>query len=264
MKYPSEYIVGMRVDVLNYETATDQILQWSEERSNRRVCVANVHMAMESHDDKSFNEVVNRADMVTSDGMPLVWALKILGHKDASRVYGPDLLLEICRGASKRKIPIGLYGGTSDRLREFKETLERRFPDIVIACSIAPPFRPLTEDEDDAYTRELVESGVRIIFVGIGCPRQERWMADHARQIPATMIGVGAAFDFHSGHVRQAPVLLQRFGMEWAFRLAMEPRRLWKRYMKHNPRFVFLFLHQVLWSNRSNHSSDTSTAAVHP
>jgi N-acetylglucosaminyldiphosphoundecaprenol N-acetyl-beta-D-mannosaminyltransferase len=190
--------------------------------------------------------IVNGAALVTPDGMPLVWGLRQLGIEEAARVYGPTLTLHLCEAAARSGVPVALYGGTDESLAAFTAFLHDRFPGMRVVCGIAPPFRPLTTDEDDAYTREIVASGARILFVGIGCPKQERWMAEHTRKIPAVMLGVGAAFDFHSGRVRQAPALMQRMGIEWLFRLCIEPRRLLKRYLKHNPRFVVLFGSQLL------------------
>ncbi|WP_017651400.1 WecB/TagA/CpsF family glycosyltransferase [Fortiea contorta] len=242
------YILGMRLDATSYENATQQIIDWARQRQNKYICVANVHMVMEVYDDSQFASVVNNADLVTPDGMPLVWTLSALGIKNASRVYGPTLTLHVCKASVEAGIPIGLYGGTSESLTAFNAFLHKCFPGIQIACQIAPPFRPLTAEEDQIYTQQIVESGARILFVGIGCPRQELWMATHKDKIHAVMLGVGAAFDFHSGRVKQAPSWMQKRGMEWIFRLFMEPKRLWKRYFKHNPRFVFLFLVQWLAS----------------
>lgn len=242
------HILGMRVDATSYEDATQKILDWAWTRKSCYVCVANVHMTMEVYDDPAFAAIVNSAALVTPDGMPLVWALTALGVKDASRVYGPTLTLHICSTAAQAGIPIGLYGGTPESLSAFVRFLHQRFPGIEIVCQISPPFRPLTPEEDNAYTQQIVESGARILFVGIGCPRQELWMAAHKNRIPAVMLGVGAAFDFHSGRVKQAPSWMQKRGMEWIFRLIVEPKRLWKRYLKHNPRFLLFFLMQWLAS----------------
>ncbi len=242
----SRHILGMRVDAGSYASMADRIVDWGSRNESRYVCVANVHMVMETVDSVAFRDIVNEADLVTSDGVPLVWALHALGIPEAERVYGPTLVLEICARAEQAAIPIALYGGTPDRLAAFSAFLARTFPRLTVAAAIAPPFRPLTPEEDRAYTAELAASGAGITFVGIGCPKQERWMADHKGRIPSTMVGVGAAFDFHSGTVRQAPPILQRMGLEWAFRLVMEPRRLWKRYLKHNPRFVAGFARQLL------------------
>lgn len=239
-------IVGTFVETSDPEECCRQIIRWSTEGSARRVHAANVHMVMEGVDDPAFQEVTNTADLVAPDGMPLVWALKLLGHPEATRVYGPTLTLHVCEAAAREGVPIGLYGGTPGSLHDFKAYLHHEFPGIRVACAIAPPFRPLTEEEDAAYTAQILESGARILFVGIGCPKQEWWMYQHRDRLPLVMLGVGAAFDFHSGRVRQAPGLLQGLGLEWLFRLVMEPRRLWRRYARQNPRFIWLFAGQLL------------------
>jgi N-acetylglucosaminyldiphosphoundecaprenol N-acetyl-beta-D-mannosaminyltransferase len=203
-------------------------------------------MTMEAFDSPAFQRVVNGADLVTPDGRPLVWALRSLGVGDATQVRGTDLTTHVVERAAREDIPIGLYGGMPELLETFVRILERRYPGVRVVCRIAPPFRPLTPEEDEAVTKEIRSSGARILFVGIGCPKQERWMEAHKDRIPAVMLGVGAAFDFHTGRVRQAPGWMQAAGLEWLFRLLMDPKRLWKRYAKHNPRFVVLFLRQLL------------------
>lgn len=238
-------IIKSLLDTSNYESTADKIISWSSSFDVRRVHASNVHMVMEGYDDPAFQEVINTADLVVSDGVPLVWALKALGQKEATRVYGPTLTLHVCEAASREGVSIGLYGGTPESLQEFKAFLHHEYPGIQIACAIAPPFRPLNQEEDDAYTQEILDSGARILFVGIGCPKQEWWMYNHRDRLPLVMLGVGAAFDFHSGKVKQSPAMLQRLGLEWLYRLIMEPRRLWKRYAKHNPRFVYLFAKQL-------------------
>jgi len=245
---PLEYrhILGMRVDATSYEDATQRIVDWAQKRESKCVCAANVHMTMETYDNPKFAQIVNNADLVTPDGMPLVWALRALGVKNASRVYGPTLTLDVCQAAASMGISIALYGGTPDSLAAFTDFLEQRFSNIKIVCQISPPFRQLTTEEDAIYTRQIVESGAQIVFVGIGCPRQEFWIAQHKNRIPAVMLGVGAAFDFHSGRVKQAPIWMQKMGLEWLFRLKMEPKRLWKRYFKHNPRFLLFFFIQLI------------------
>jgi N-acetylglucosaminyldiphosphoundecaprenol N-acetyl-beta-D-mannosaminyltransferase len=209
-------------------------------------------MTMEAFDSSEFQRVVNGADLVTPDGRPLVWALRSLGVKDATQVRGTDLTTHVVERAARERVPIGLYGGTPELLQLFARTLKSRYPETRVVCQIAPPFRPLTPEEDERVTQEIVSSGARIVFVGIGCPKQERWMVLHKERIPAVMLGVGAAFDFHTGRVRQAPHWMQVAGLEWVFRLLVDPKRLWKRYAKHNPRFVALFLLELLGFPRSS------------
>ena len=256
MSVPSRQILNMRVDATTYEDASRRVLRWAQEGRSAYVCVATVHMTMESFDSPSFRQVVNGADLVTPDGRPLVWALRSLGVSGASQVRGTDLTTHVVDLAARENVPIGMYGGTPELLEAFGRLLKTRHPGTQVACQIAPPFRPLTSEEDRAVTDEIVASGARILFVGIGCPKQERWMAEHVGRVPAVMLGVGAAFDFHTGRVRQAPRWMQLAGLEWVFRLLMDPRRLWKRYAKHNPRFVWLFLMQLLGLRRFDERAD--------
>lgn len=238
-------VIKSYLDSCSYQKTTNLILDQANTSKSYRIHAANVHMLMEGYDDPAFQEVINTADLVVPDGVPLVWALKLLGHKEATRVYGPTLTLHVCEAAAREGVPIGLYGGTPESLLDFKAFLHHEYPGIQMACAIAPPFRPLSQEEDDAYTQQILDSGARILFVGIGCPKQEWWMYNHRDRLPLVMLGVGAAFDFHSGRVKQSPAILQRLGLEWLFRLVMEPKRLWKRYAKHNPRFVALFARQL-------------------
>lgn len=241
----SRSILQMRVDATTYADAAERIVAWADEGRGRYVCAANVHMTMEAYDDPGFRSIVNGSDLVTSDGMPLVWALRLLGVRAASRVYGPTLMLHVCEGAARAGVPIGLHGGRPHVVEALAARLVERYPGLRVVHAVAPPFRAETEAEDAAAADAIVRSGARILFVGLGCPKQERWMAAHRDRLPLVQVGVGAAFDFHVGTVRQAPAWVQGIGMEWAYRLAMEPRRLAGRYLRHNPRFVALFAAQM-------------------
>lgn len=248
--FPHRYVIGMRVDYTTYESATRQVIGWAKAGEHRAVSLSCVNNVMESYYHREFQELMNSCDMITSDGQPLAWALRLLGIRNATRVYGPDLTLHVCEEAARQGIPIALYGGTPESIRDFVQFLENRHRGIRIVCKISPPFRPLKAEEDEEYTRQIVDSGARIVFVGIGCPKQERWMVEHRERIPATILAVGAAFDFHSGRVRQAPRWMMQMGFEWLFRLCMEPRRLWRRYILRNPHFLALILLQLLKSPR--------------
>ena len=236
----------MRVDATSLEDATRRVLAWSKAGESRYVCVANVHMVMEAYDTPDFREIVNAADLVTPDGMPLVWMLRRLGFPDQERVAGPDLTLKICEAASREGIPVGFYGGTPEVLQSLVANLKRKYPALKITYAHSPPFRALSPEEDAQVIEEINGSGARVLFVGLGCPKQERWMAAHKGRVQAVMLGVGAAFDFHAGRLPQAPAWMRRAGLEWLFRLLTEPRRLWRRYARHNPRFVILALMQLL------------------
>jgi len=240
------FILGTRVDATSYADATARILEWARAGESRYVCVCGVHGVMEGHDSTDFQKISNAADLVTPDGMPLVWVLRRLGLKDQTRVYGPDLTLNVCRAAAEAGIPVGLYGGTQEVLDTLQKNYRARFPRLQVAYAYAPPFRPLTREEDEAVAQAINASGARILLVGLGCPKQEQWVAGHRGRVQAVMAAVGAAFDFHSGRVRQAPRWMQRCGLEWLYRLLMEPRRLWRRYFKNNPRFLWLVAWQLL------------------
>lgn len=242
----SRSVLTMRVDATSYEDASRRVMLWAREKRSAYVCVSTVHMVMEAFDSPMFQRIVNGADLVTPDGRPLVWALSSLGVKNASQVRGTDLTTHVVERAAREGVPIGLYGGTPELLETLAQSLEERHTGLRVVCKIAPPFRPLTPEEDERITQQIAASGARILFVGIGCPKQERWMSDHKGRLSTVMLGVGAAFDFHTGRTRQAPRLMQLAGLEWVFRLAMDPRRLWKRYAKHNPRFVGLFVLQLM------------------
>lgn len=245
-------ILGTRVDCTSYPLATRQIVEWAMEAESQYVCAANVHMVMEAHDDADFGRVVNRAALVTPDGMPLVWTMRLMGIKGQERVYGPDLTLHVAQAAAQSGIPIGLYGGTPEALEGLANHLQDRFPGLKIVYRFSPPFRTLSQEEQERVLEEIAKSGARILLVGLGCPRQERWMAEHRGRVKAVMLGIGAAFDIHSGAKAQAPRWMQRAGLEWLFRLISEPRRLWRRYLYHNPRFLLLVILQLLRHHRTS------------
>ena len=232
-------ILGMRVDATSYAECADTALAMGLAKTGGMVCVATVHMVMESFDDPAFRRCVNAADRVTPDGVPLVWALRRRGISDATRVYGPELMSEICARAEARELTIGLYGGTPRVLTALCARLHKRYPRLQIRFAFAPPFAPLGSEEDARITEAMAASGAHVVFVGLGCPKQERWMADHRARLPCALVGVGAAFDFLAGEKAQAPAWMQRCGLEWLFRLIHEPRRLARRYLVGNPRFIF-------------------------
>ena len=209
-------------------------------------------MVMEAWDDLRFRAIVNAADLVTPDGMPLVWVLRRKGHALKDRVYGSTLTRWIVAEAAKRGIPVGFLGGVPKVLEALGRNLGAEIPELSVVFQHSPPFRTLSADEERALVQEVNASGARILFVGLGCPKQERWMAAHAagteHPVQAVMLGVCAAFDFHAGMLRQAPAWMQKRGVGWLFRLAVELRRLWKRYLKHNPRFAVLVAKEFVGS----------------
>jgi N-acetylglucosaminyldiphosphoundecaprenol N-acetyl-beta-D-mannosaminyltransferase len=219
---------------------------------SRYICVTSVHGVIMAEDDPQMARILNQADVATPDGMPLVWALRSFGARDQQRVYGPTLMLELCRDAALHGHRIFLYGGREETLPLLCERLAKRFPALRIVGSCSPPFRPLTAEEETHVQALIRSADPDIIFVGISTPKQEKWMYEHRAVFPGmAMIGVGAAFDFHAGRTRQAPAWMQRSGLEWAFRLAAEPARLWRRYLLITPRFLPLWAWQKLRSSRN-------------
>ena len=239
-------VLGMRVDATSYEHAAGEILRWAGLGESRYVCVATVNNVIEARDDPAYRRVMEGADLTTPDGMPLVWGLGLLGVRGATRVYGPDLTPILCERAAAAGLPIGFYGSTPEVLADLTARLVQRYPALEVAYASSPPFGPLTPEEDAEVRERINRSGARLLFVGLGTPRQEQWMAASKGNVQTVMVGVGAAFDFLAGRKRQAPAYLQRLGLEWLFRLVSEPRRLWRRYLYRNPRFVALFAAQVL------------------
>jgi N-acetylglucosaminyldiphosphoundecaprenol N-acetyl-beta-D-mannosaminyltransferase len=203
-------------------------------------------MIMEAFDSEDFRRIINKADIVTPDGMPIVLMLRILGLKGQKRVYGPTLALRICEAASRFGLPVGFYGGNPRAIKNLVQNLSNRYASLIIAYNYSPPFRPLSAEEDQTAIESINNSRIKILFVGLGCPKQEYWMFNHRGKINAVMIGVGAAFDFHAGIKKQAPSWIMAIGLEWLFRLCNEPRRLWRRYLYNNPRYLFLVARQIL------------------
>jgi N-acetylglucosaminyldiphosphoundecaprenol N-acetyl-beta-D-mannosaminyltransferase len=252
------YVLGMKVSRTSYQHASDLVIEWARHKASKYVCVATVNNVMESYDSETVQTVMNQADLVTPDGMPLVWAMRALGWQEATRVYGPDLTPIVLEKAAAAKIPIGFYGGAPEVLHKLVERVQTQYPGLQVAYSLSPPFRPLSEQEDQQVIRAINDSGARILFIGLNTPKQDVWMAAHRDKVQAVMLGVGAAFDFLAGSKRQAPRWIMPLGLEWLFRLATEPRRLWKRYLKHNPRFVVLLALQLLGLKRYRLAPDSA------
>lgn len=235
-------ILGMQVDITSLEKATEFAISKSLGKQKGYICAANVHMCMEAYHDKKFQKIVNEAAMVVPDGKPLSWWMHAFGISRAEQVRGPDLFVSLCQSAAENGIPIGLYGGTQEVLDRLQLFFTKKWPALEVASAISPPFHELSTDEEDKYAKVINDTGVMILFVGLGCPKQEKWMARNENQIDAIMIGVGAAFDFYAGTKKIAPLWVRRIGMEWLHRLISEPGRLWVRYLKNNPLFMFHFL----------------------
>lgn len=259
---PSIDVLGTRISAINLTEAAQAIEGWIRSREHRYVCVANVHSVMEAYRDPRLRQVMNGSGLTTPDGMPLVWLLKHAGYDRASRVYGPDLMLTVC----ERSVAIGLrhffLGGAVGVAEEMADRLQVRFPGLQVAGTLSPPFRRLTGEEDEELVRSVNDARPDIVWVGLGAPKQELWMAEHRGSLLApVLVGVGAAFDFHAGTVRQAPAVLQRAGLEWAYRLVKEPRRLWYRYLVYNPWFAVLVAARHWQAARGARTDDRDSRA---
>jgi N-acetylglucosaminyldiphosphoundecaprenol N-acetyl-beta-D-mannosaminyltransferase len=214
------------------------ILNWRDRGERHHVSTCNVHTVMQCRRTPALRRRVNSAGLVTPDGMPLVWLLRSTG-RPVSRVYGPDLMLALCRAGLESGLRHYFYGGAPGVPERLADRLQRRFPSLQVAGTISPPFRELTPEEDETYVRQVNQARPDIVWVGLGTPKQDYWVADHVGRLNATaLIAVGAAFDFHSGRLRQAPRWIQHSGAEWLYRLVQEPRRLWRRYLIDNALFA--------------------------
>jgi N-acetylglucosaminyldiphosphoundecaprenol N-acetyl-beta-D-mannosaminyltransferase len=243
---PRVEVVGIPLAVSDY----DEVVRWMgamiEADARGYLTAAAVNLVMSAREDTQTLEAVLGATLAVPDGMPLVWALRALGHGRATRVYGPDLMLSFCAKAAAEGIPMYLYGGRDKTaLALLEERLHERFPGLCIVGGHSPPFRALTPREEEQVAADIDASGARVVWVGIGQPKQELWMHRMRPRLQAPLlVGVGAAFDFHAGLLAQAPGWMQRSGLEWIYRLVREPRRLWRRYARYNPRFVAAFAAQ--------------------
>jgi N-acetylglucosaminyldiphosphoundecaprenol N-acetyl-beta-D-mannosaminyltransferase len=240
-------VLGVGVSPLTMARALVIVDDWIESRQPHYVCVTTMHGVMESQRDEALRRIHNSAGLVTPDGMPLVWLSRLRGFPHVERVYGPDLMLALCRHSVARGHRHFFYGGDEDVADRLAANLQRRFPGLQIAGVYAPPFRPLTPEEDERIVCAINTSEPDVVWVGLGTPKQERWMAEHVGRLRApALIGVGAAFDYHAGRKKQAPRWMRGSGLEWAFRLLTEPRRLWARYLVNGPIFLSLLLLQSL------------------
>ena len=231
-------VLGAQIDAVDAERCLDRISGWASRGESRSVFLCNVHSVVTARRDPAFARVLGAADLAVPDGAPIAWCLRRVGFARQRRVGGPDLMWACCELATRARLPIFLYGASADTLRRLRARLAAGFPGVPIAGSAAPPFCRLTEAEDARAVRDIARSGARIVFVALGCPKQEEWIDGHRGAIPAVMVGVGAAFDFHAGTVKRAPRWMQDFGLEWLHRVAMEPRRLWRRYLVTNTLFL--------------------------
>ncbi|MDB6174712.1 MAG: hypothetical protein JWL59_4023 [Chthoniobacteraceae bacterium] len=236
---PRFNVLGVALSAMNVRVATNAMLEAVRLRRKGYICVTGVHGIMEARNDPRFRKILNGAFLNTTDGMPLVWLGRHATRKTIDRVYGPDLMLEVFEATQATTCRHFFYGGAPGVAEKLKASLEARFPGVTICGVYTPPFRPLNSGETETLERLVREARPDIVWVGLSTPKQERFMAEYLSLLEVTlMVGVGAAFDFHSGRVRQAPRWVQRSGFEWLYRMACEPRRLARRYLANNPRFL--------------------------
>ena len=245
MQYTRENILGVEVSAIHMQQAIQQIIAWVEQHVSAYVCVTPAHAVMDCVANPEIKRIYNQSGMTTPDGMAIVWLLKLAGHKQVSRVYGPDLLQTLCGKSIAKPLRHYFLGGAPGVAAEMVKRLKENNPALQVAGIDAPPFRELSPAEEEQMIDKIQQSAPDILWVGLGSPRQEQWMAAQTSRMNMVMIGVGAAFDFLSGNKPQAPRWVRRMGMEWFYRLLSEPGRLWRRYIQY-PRFVWLVLLQKL------------------
>ncbi len=231
----------------NMGDAISILSTWIKNKEARYVCAADVHSIMRAQHDPVHRDALQHADMVTPDGRPLVWVGKLRGEKAMDRVSGPDLLPELCKESVKQGWKHYFYGGAEGIAEKLASELQEKFPDIQIVGWDCPPFRKLSQSEQYEALEKIRQSGAQIVWVGLGCPKQEIWMRNNIQKLDhQLLIGIGAAFDFHTGRIKRAPLWMQHYGLEWAHRLASEPKRLWKRYFIMAPKFVYQSLRETI------------------
>lgn len=243
-------VLGVGISAINRQMALDTIEEWIARRSPHYVTVTGVHGVMESQRDPELMRIHNAAGMVTPDGMPMVWISRMRGFKHVTRVYGPDLMLDVCARSVETGWRHFLYGGAEGVADLLSQNLCRRYPGINVAGTFCPPFRPMTDAEDRELVDRINAARPDVVWVGLSTPKQEYWMARHVGRLEApVLIGVGAAFDFIAGVKPQAPRWMQRSGLEWLFRMASEPRRLCRRYLVNNTGFVYRLIRSGMAGN---------------
>lgn len=253
-------VLGTYIDALDWGATIGRILQWAAARESRTVCLCNVHSAVTAVSSTDLRTALGSSDMVLPDGAPIAWMLRRKGHERQTRLAGPDLMLRLCSALEGTSIGVFLFGSSEETLRALRHQLQQRFPRLTIMGASSPRYGEWTQAEEDRYVSQIRESGAGIVFIGLGCPRQEIWMAKRSKDVPGVMIGVGAAFDFHAGTVKRAPEFMRKAGLEWLHRLGSEPRRLWRRYLTTNSRFIWLAARDLMGSGAEKKNDGGITA----
>jgi N-acetylglucosaminyldiphosphoundecaprenol N-acetyl-beta-D-mannosaminyltransferase len=258
-------ILGVRVSAINMSGAVDMANRWIATGQSGYVCVTGVHGVIEAQKDPELREILNHAVMNTPDGMPMSWIGRLQGLDDMDRVFGPDFMSEMCRLSPELCYRHFLYGGQTGVAQKLKEALERKFPGLQIVGTYTPPFRTLNAEEDDELLKQVHASSPHILWVGLSTPKQERFMAQYVDRLQVPLlVGVGAAFDYHTGRIRDCSPWIKRAGLQWLHRLLQDPRRLWRRYLSNNPAFVWKITLQLLKQRRCPRVSDTIAPTSRP
>jgi N-acetylglucosaminyldiphosphoundecaprenol N-acetyl-beta-D-mannosaminyltransferase len=239
-------VVGVMIDAISYEEAVATIRRWAAGAESRYVCASNVHSVVAAKRDPQLAASLQNADLILPDGAPIAWLMRRSGQYDQRRVCGPDLMWRYFEVAAHHGESVYLYGSTPETLELLERRVARCFPGLKVVGSYAPPFRPLSADEIREVAEKINSSGAGTVWVSLGCPKQEVWMAELRSSVRAVQIGVGAAFGFHAGTIRRAPKWMQRMALEWLHRLMSEPRRLWRRYLHTNTVFMAAAVRQLL------------------
>ncbi len=241
---PTVSILGVNVSVAPFESTAVTLVEMARTPSNngsRYACATSVHGLIEADRDPEFRRILNKAAFVVPDGMPLVWFGRLRRHREMERVYGPSLMKRVCALSAEHGLRHFFYGGAPGVADDLARRMAGEFPGLQVAGTYCPPFRTLRDDELDQIANVINDAGAQIVWVGLSTPKQERWISAVRDKLESkVLVSVGAAFDFHTGRVRQAPNWMQASGLEWIFRLSREPRRMWRRYAYNNPRFVYL------------------------
>lgn len=244
-------LLGTRIDAVSWEQAVARIVRWALAREARIVCLCNVHSVISAQRNPALRAAIDSADLATPDGAPLAWLMRKRGYAEQQRISGPDMMWRVLEEAERLQLPVFMLGSTTATLAQLQAAVQNAYPQLPLAGLLAPPFHVLTTADNDSIINTINDSGAQLLMVGLGCPKQEIWMASHRGRLHAVMLGVGAAFDYHAGTLKRAPPFWQQHGLEWLYRLAMEPSRLLKRYLVSNTLFL-LSLPSELWRRPRN------------
>ena len=235
----------MKLSVVSFDEVIDYVFEICNKKEASYICAANVHMCIETFYSKDIQKYVNSANIVVPDGRPLFWLLRFYGHKNSQHIRGLDLTTGVIKRAHQNNISIGFYGSTKENIEAIVKNLNKSYKGINIGYQYSPPFKRLTKEEETTIQDQINASGIRILFIGLGCPKQERWMFQNKTKLNCLMIGVGAVFDFLASTKSSAPRFVQYLGLEWLFRFIHEPKRLFLRYFSYNPKFIFFIILQI-------------------